>query len=99
MEEKILTGWNWGQFQNDSGQMQDYCNVFVLEPFSGAENETYHFTGQKAMKYGCVSPEVFKGIAPMTKVCVFFDSKKKVSYMVPSDKMSKAIPTGQAVQK
>jgi len=96
MEEKIYLGYMYGRFKNDQGMMQDYCNVFVLEPFTGSENEDYHFGGQKAMKYGCVSPEVFKGIEYGQKVCCFFDSKKKVSYMVPADQVSKAIPAGKA---
>ena len=86
MEEKVFVGFNFGQFQNDQGQMQDYCNVFVLEDFTGQESKDYHFGGQKAMKYGCVSPDVFKDIKPGTRVRCFFDSKKKVSYMVPADK-------------
>ena len=81
MEEKIFMGFNYGRFQNDRGEMQPYCNAFVLEPFSGDENSDYHFGGQKAMKYGCTSPDVFKGIQPGTKVQCFFDSKKKISFM------------------
>ncbi len=86
MEEKTFVGFNYGRFQNDAGNMQDYCNVFVLEPFSGEENNDYHFSGQKAAKYGCVSPDVFKDIKIGMKVKCFFDSKKKISYMVPADK-------------
>ena len=86
MEEKVFVGYGYGRFQNDSGQMQAYCNVFVLEPFSGSENEDYHYGGQKAMKYGCTSPDIFKNIKPGTKVRCFFDSRKKISYMVPADK-------------
>lgn len=83
MEEKMFVGFGYGKFQNDRGEMQDYCNVFVLEGFNGAENADYHFGGQKAVKYGCVSPKVWEGIQPGTKVQCYFDSRKKVSYMVP----------------
>ena len=38
------------------------------------------------VKYGCVSPEVYKDIKPGTRARSFFDSRKKVSYMVPVDK-------------
>jgi len=38
------------------------------------------------VKYGCVSPDVFKDIKVGTKVKCFFDSKKKISYMVPAGK-------------
>jgi hypothetical protein len=83
MEEKIFVGFNHGRFRKDDGTMQDYCNVFVLEPFAGSENNDYHFGGQKAAKYGCVSPDLFKDIKPGTRVQCYFDSKKKVSYIVP----------------
>lgn len=86
MEEKIFMGYNYGRFQNAQGAMQDYCNCFMLEPFSGTESPDYHFAGQKAVKYGCTSPKVFEGIKPGTKVRCSFDSKKKISYMVPVDK-------------
>lgn len=86
MEEKTFVGFNYGRFQNDEGRMQDYCNVFMLEAFGGEENNDYHFSGQKAVKYGCVSPDVFKDIKVGMKVKCFFDSKKKISYMVPAGK-------------
>jgi hypothetical protein len=66
--------------------MKEYCNVFVLEDFTGSESKDYHFSGQKAAKYGCISPDVFKDIKPGTRVRCFFDSRKKVSYMVPVEK-------------
>ena len=40
----------------------------------------------EAVKYGCVSPDVFKDIKVGMKVRCFFDSKKKVSYMVAVNK-------------
>lgn len=74
MEEKTFVGFNYGRFQNDEGRMQDYCNVFMLEAFGGEENNDYHFSGQKAVKYGCVSPDVFKDIKVGTKVAGFTNS-------------------------
>ena len=62
MEEKTFVGFNFGRFQNDNGQWQDYCNAFMLEDFSGSESNDYHFGGQKAVKYGCVNPEIYKDI-------------------------------------
>ena len=49
-------------------------------------NDLTTISGQKAVKYGCVSPDVFKDIKVGTKVKCFFDSKKKISYMVPAGK-------------
>lgn len=86
MEEKIFVGYGYGRFKNDKGEMQSYCNAFMLEEFNGDQNEDYHFGGQKAVKYGCTSPDVFAGIEPGTRVNCFFDSKKKISYMIPADK-------------
>ena len=84
MEEKIFVGFNFGRFQDkDTGAWQDYCNAFVLEAFSGSESNDYRFGGQKAVKYKCVSPDVFKDIKPGTRVQCYFDSKRRVSYMVP----------------
>lgn len=83
MEEKTYVGYGYGRFQTDEKQMRDYCNVFMLEDFSGSENNDYHFGGQKAVKYGCASPDVFKDLKPGTRVQCYFDSHKKISYMVP----------------
>ena len=82
MEEKIFVGYGYGRFENDKGEMQDYCNAFVLEDFAGSENSDYHFGGQKAVKYRCVNPEVFKGIEIGSKVQCYFDSKKRISFML-----------------
>lgn len=85
MEVKVFVGFNYGRFESDKGEKQSYCNAFMLEEFAGDQNEDYHFGGQKAVKYGCTSPDVFKGIEPGTTVKCFFDSKKKISYMIPAD--------------
>lgn len=86
MEEVIFTGYNYGRFQRDDGQYQDYCNIFVLQEFGGTENQDYHFGGQKAAKYSCTSTDVFKGITPGTRVRIALNTQKKVSYMAPVQK-------------
>ena len=81
MEEKIFVGFQYGRFQTESGQMQDYCNAFVLEDFAGSESADYHFQGQKASKYKCVSPKVWANVKIGSKVQCYFDSKNRISYM------------------
>ena len=80
-EEKIFVGFQYGRFQTESGQMQDYCNAFVLEDFAGSESADYHFQGQKASKYKCVSPKVWADVKIGSKVQCYFDSKNRISYM------------------
>ena len=86
MEEKTFVGYGYGKFENDKGQMQPYCNVFMLENFNGIENADYRFGGQKAVKYRCVSPDVWKDIDIGTRVMCSFDSRQRVSYMSPVKK-------------
>lgn len=86
MEQKVFVGFNYGTFTTDEGERKDYANAFVLEGFDGEANDGYHFGGQKAVKYGCVSPDVFAGIAPGTTVECYFNSKRKISKMVPVKK-------------
>ena len=82
MEEKIFVGYGYGRFDTGKGQMQDYCNVFVLEDFNGPENDDYHFAGQKAVKYRCISPDVWKDIPIGSKVQCYFDSKNRITLMI-----------------
>lgn len=49
MEEKTFVGYGYGKFQNDRGEMQPYCNVFVLENFNGTENADYHSAARKLL--------------------------------------------------
>jgi hypothetical protein len=49
---------------------------------NGKSND-YHFGGQKDVKYGCTSPTVWKDVKPGMRVQCYFDSRKKISYMVP----------------
>lgn len=83
MEEKTFVGYGYGRFQTDDGLMQEYCNVFMLEDFTGSESGDYHFGGQKAVKYKAVGQQVFRDIEPGTRVQCYFDSRQRVSYMVP----------------
>lgn len=86
MEEKLFIGYNYGTFTTDEGERKDYANAFMLEPFDGEGTEDYHFAGQRAVKYSCVNPEVFNGIDPGTTVECYFNSKRKISKMVPVKK-------------
>ena len=83
MEEKIFVGYGYGRFETNKGQMQNYCNVFVLEDFAGSESNDYRFGGQKAAKYRCTSPDVWKDCAIGSRVRCFFDSRNRISYMTP----------------
>ena len=84
MEEKVFVGYGYGRFKNDRGEMQDYCNVFMLEDFTGSENSDYHFGGQKAVKYRYLKPELFADLTPGEVVRCFFDGKGRISYMEPA---------------
>lgn len=81
MEGKTFVGCGCGRFKTDDGQMRDYCSVFVSKNFTGAESNEYHLGGQKAVKYGCTSPDVWKDVKPGTRVQCYFDSHKKIRYM------------------
>ena len=82
MEEKVFVGYGYGRFKNDRGEMQDYCNVFVLEDFNGTENADYRFGGQKAVKYRCVNAKVFDGVKIGDRVQCYFDGRGRISFMV-----------------
>ena len=51
MDEKVFVGYSYGSFETDDKRQQEYCNVFMLEDFTGEQNDRYHFLGQKAVKY------------------------------------------------
>ena len=82
MEEKVFVGFGYGRFKNDRGEMQDYCNVFMLEDFTGDENKDYHYGGRKAVKYRCVNAKVFESVRPGDRVQCYFDGKGRISFMV-----------------
>lgn len=86
MEEMILVGYGYGRFKTEAGTMRDYCNVFMLQDFTGEQSDDYHFGGHKAMKYGCISPDVFANIKVGTRVMVYFSSNGKIAHMEPVTK-------------
>ena len=86
IEEMIFVGYGYGRFKTETNSMRDYCNVFMLQDFSGEQNNDYHFGGHKAVKYGCISPDVFKDIKVGTRVQVFFSSNGQVGYLAPVTK-------------
>jgi hypothetical protein len=55
--------------------------VFLLEPFEGSESDDYHFGGQKAVKYRCTDPDLFKDLEFGAKVQCYFDSRKRISFI------------------
>jgi len=86
MEEKIFVGYNYGRFKTEIGEMRDYASVYFLEEFGGTMNSDYCYAGQKATKFACIKPEVWKDCEIGQLVRCFFDSKKRITYMVPADK-------------
>lgn len=87
MEEMIYVGYGFGRFKDKAtGNMHEYCNVFMLEDFYGEQNDDYHFGGHKAAKYKCTSPEVFKGIPIGSRVYCTFDRRGGISDMILVDK-------------
>lgn len=81
MEEKTYVGYAYGTFTDDAGQQREYCNVYMLSPFTGEESDTRHYGGQQADKYRCLSPDVFAKVTPGSRVRCYFDSKGKLAYM------------------
>lgn len=90
MEEKTYIGYAYGSFSDDTGVQRIYCNVYLLEPFSGEQSENRHFGGQCAKKYGAISPDIFAKITPGSQVKCYFDSKGKVAFMQPISGNGKA---------
>ena len=86
MEEMIYVGNGYGRFKLDDGNLQDYCNVFVLEDFVGEQNADYHYAGHKAVKYKCTSPDVFKDIPIGARVLCSFNRYGRISSMQFLDK-------------
>lgn len=81
MEEKTYVGYAFGSFVDDHGVSREYCNVFMLEDFSGDQTETRHFGGKKAAKYRCESPNVFDKIKPGSRVKCYFSSNGRLAFM------------------
>ena len=75
----VFVGWAKGQFKRDDGNMQPYCNMYVISPVSTYVSEDYKASGFKAEKMKCLSSEVLDGLNPGDKVRLFFDDKQRVS--------------------
>lgn len=82
----IFLGWAKGRFEakdNDGNPyMKDYANIYVFSPVSDFKSEDYEAFGLKAEKKSCVSPDVWKDVAPGEEVTLYFDLKGKVSMIV-----------------
>lgn len=46
MEEKTFVGYGYGRFKTDRDEMQEYCNVFMLEDFNGATARRFKSLGE-----------------------------------------------------
>ena len=78
----VFVGWAKGRFKRDDGQMQSYCNMYVISPVSAYTSEDYQAGGFKAEKLSCVGPELLDGLMPGERVKLFFDDRKRVSFTV-----------------
>ena len=90
MDEFVLVGWQYGQFEikdgRNAGLMQPYASIFVTQPFTGEENEDYHFEGSKALKFKLADISLLEDFAMGEIVNLFFDSGgKRVVYIKPAD--------------
>lgn len=47
MEEKVFVGYGYGRFKNDRGDMQEYCNVFMLETLPAVKATTTISAGRR----------------------------------------------------
>ena len=75
----VFVGWAKGRFKRDDGEMQVYCNMYVISPVSTYTSDDYLASGFKAEKKKCLSPDVLDGLNPGDKVRLFFDDKERVS--------------------
>lgn len=84
MEERIYVGNSYGRFTDRAtNRIIDFCNISVLEPYKGEQSADYHFEGMKAVKYNCASPDLFKDIPVNSKIRIYFDSNKTVTFIQP----------------
>ena len=73
----VFVGGQYGKFKAQSGDMVEYCNMFVLcQPADASEN--HHPFGLKADKLKCTSPAAFEGLQPGDRLRVFFDKYGRV---------------------
>ena len=85
MEEKIFVGYGFGRFQNEKGRMQEYCNVFVNEPFTREDDFDHRSGGMRSAKYKCINSDAFKDIPTGSTVHCYFDSYGRICDMVIAD--------------
>lgn len=86
MEPTVYTfcGYKYGSFTAErTGETINYCNMFVISPIPGKENDNLHFGGYQAEKFKCVSPDVFKDLEPQQKVNLYFDQRGRVTWAQP----------------
>ena len=74
-----FVGWAKGRFKRDDGEMQSYCNIYVISPVSTFESEDYKAFGLKAEKKACICPDRLDALNPGDKVQLFFDDKNRVA--------------------
>ena len=81
MDEQVyqVVGAQDGFFQTQDGQLRAYCNLFCIAPFRGAQSDTNHFKGHRALKFKCVNADVIKDVKPKDHVTLFFDQYQRVS--------------------
>ena len=74
----VYVGHAQGNFVNDKGEKQSFCNIFVVSPVSTYQSEDFQAYGFKAEKLKCASSDVWKDLDPGTRVKLFFDNKQRV---------------------
>ncbi len=72
----VYVGNAQGNFVNDKGVKQSFCNIFVVSPVSTYQSEDFQAHGFKAEKLKCASSEVWRDLDIGTRVKLFFDAKK-----------------------
>ena len=74
----VYVGNAYGNFEDQSGKIMPFANIFVLSPVSSYESNDYHATGFKAEKLKCSSHDVWKDLQIGDRVKLYFDDKKRV---------------------
>lgn len=77
-EGYVYVGHAVGRFENDLGEKQPFCNLYVLSPVSSYSSEDYSASGFKAEKKKCVSSDVINGLTIGDRVRLFFDDRQRV---------------------
>lgn len=74
----VYVGHAVGCFENDRGEKQPFCNLYVISPVSSFSSDDYSAIGYKAEKKKCVSSDVLTGLEVGDKVRLFFDDRQRV---------------------